>query len=125
MNNERLTLVMIWETVFLVAGGAYAALIWLDWRGLDALRREGRNGAARLVSWQDTRSDLAGLIIAVILALAGPSIPLELMPRAAHDAMFVAFTIYAGSALLKIHDRGDLYATMRKESERARSEDEH
>ena len=117
MTDERLTLVMIWETVFLVAGGAYATLVWIDYRGLDALRQAGRNGAARMVSWQDTRSDLAGLLIAVILMLAGPAIPLEALPRAVHDAMYIAFAIYAGSALLKIHDRGDLYAAMRKEQE--------
>jgi hypothetical protein len=116
MTEDRITLLMIWETVFLVAGGAYAMLVYLDWRGLEALRREGRNGSARLVSWQDTRADIAGLTIAAILMLAGPAIPLEGLPRSAHDAMYMAFTIYTCSALLKIHDRHELYAVMKKES---------
>ena len=112
MIGERGMLIIAWELVTLTSVVASAWLVCLDYRSRRALERHGQNGAAKMVAWQDMRADVSMFVALGVIAALGPSLRLEMLPGYAVGGLFLALGIVAESALLKIHDRDELFHTL-------------
>lgn len=74
--TEIKALTVLWEVSAAIGVFVQAWLIWDSRASLLALRRRGKNGAARLVAWHDIRTDAIGLVIMVIQVFIGVTIHL-------------------------------------------------
>lgn len=114
MSDSALILI-VWELVTATGLIACCVLIKKDRRRKLALERAGRNGPAKLVAWQDFRDDASCAVAWLVLLAVGPTLPLDLLPSVALGGIFIALTIMIYAAVLRIHDRDELYNSMDKE----------
>src|SRR5688572_23702317 len=69
--KEAQGIVIAWEVAAAIGIIVQVLLLWEEWRSLQALKRDGRNGPARLVAVNDMRTDAIGLIVMLIVLATG------------------------------------------------------
>lgn len=111
--TDAFALILAWEALAAAGVCVQTFLLWRTRVGLTVMQAEGRNGPARLVSWQDIRTDATFLSIMAILVILGPFFHFEIMPRIVVAGLFCVITLALYSALMKVHDRNELHDVLR------------
>lgn len=111
--TDAFALILAWEALAAAGVCVQSFLLWRTRVGLTVMQAEGRNGPARLVSWQDIRTDATFLAIMAILVVLGPFFHFELMPRIVVAGLFSVIVLALYSALMKVHDRNELHDVLR------------
>lgn len=111
--TDAFALILAWEALAAAGVGVQSFLIWRTRVGLVQMRIDGRNGPARMVSFQDLRTDATFLAIMAILVILGPFFHFDIMPRIVVAGLFSVIVLALYSALMKVHDRNELHDVLK------------
>lgn len=69
--SEIQVVTIAWTGAAYMGAFAYIALVWDEWRSIQALKDRNLNGTARMVARHDLRTDLIALVIMLIQIVIG------------------------------------------------------